>query len=229
MAAERIRLAMRIPAFPVAMVCACALRAHPLAAQTTPADVPANHWAAAYVKAVMDRGVMDAPGGRFDGGRKVTRIELANTLARYARALEKGAWQGSAPTAAKAKQPSAKAWESSGVTRFELAALLDRSGRDIAQGLPKAAGKTFGASEALPAASMAKVPKSSPAYESVAYLAKNHMVWGDSVLLNPTSAPVSGKDVVTSVTMLVAGLNDRLTDEPQNREDLGLPPSHQNK
>lgn len=192
-------------------------------------DVPANHWASASVKALVSRGVMDAPGGKFDGGRKVTRIELANTLARYAKALERGAWQGAAPTAAKAKQPPVSAWESSPVTRYELAALLDRTGRNVVQGLPKPTGKTFGASEAIPSASLAKVSKTSPAYESVAYLAKNHMVWEGSVLLNPTNAPVTGKDVVTALTMLIAGLNDRLTDEPQNREELGPPPSHQKK
>jgi hypothetical protein len=218
---------MRIPYLPP--VAAALVLSASSYAQTAPLDVPASHWAAASVNAVVSRGVMDAPGGRFDGNRRVTRIELAGALARYAKALEKGAWRGSAPTAAKAKQPAAKAWDSSPVTRYELAALLDRAGRDVAQGLPKATGKTYGTSEALPPASLAKVPKTSPAYESIAYLAKNHMVWGDSVLLNPTSAPVTGKDVVTAVTMVIAGLNDRLTDEPQNREELGPPPSHQKK
>lgn len=192
-----------------------------------PSDVPASHWAAASVKTLTDRGVMDVPNGRFDGGRKVTRIELVNILARYARAVEKGEWRASAASASRKTQPPAAAWESAPVTRFELAVLLDRAARDISRGLPAATGKTFGATEAIPPASIAKVSKSNPAYESLVYLAKNHMVWGSSVLLNPTSAPVTGRQVVDAVTMVIAGLNDRLTDEPQNREDLGAPPSHQ--
>jgi hypothetical protein len=198
-----------------------------LGSPDAPTEVPASHWASAAVKAVISRDVMDAPGGKFDGARKVTRIELANTLARFAKALEKGAWQGSAASAANRKQPAAAAWESSSITRYELAALLDRVGRNVMQGLPKPAGKTFGESEAFPPASLDKVPKSSPAYDSLAYLVKNHMLWGNSILLNPTSASVTGKDVVAAITMTIAGLNDLLTDEPQNREDLGAPPSHQ--
>jgi hypothetical protein len=208
-------------------VAACVLAASFSQSAIAQSDVPASHWAATSVKTVIARGVMDAPGGRFNGGGKVARIELANTLARFAQALEKGGWSGTAASPAQKKQPSAAAWESSAVTRYELAALLDRAGRNIAQGLPKAVGKTFGASEALPSIPPDKLPKSGPARDSLAFLAKNHMIWPNSPLLNPTSAPVTGKEVVTALTSLIAGVNDRLTDEPQNREDLGAPPSHQ--
>lgn len=211
----------------IVVLAAISFSARSLGGPAAPIDVPSSHWASAAVRVVTSRDVMDAPGGKFDGERKVTRIELANTLARFAKALEKGAWQGAGASGTNRKQPSASAWESASVTRYELAALLDRVGRNVMQGLPKPSGKTFGASEAFPPASLDKVPKFSPAYDSLAYLVKNHMAWGNSALLSPTSAPVTGKDVVTAVTMLVTGLNDRLTDEPQNREDLGTPPSHQ--
>ena len=189
-------------------------------------DVPSGHWATGAVKAVIANGVMDAPGGKFDGGRKVTRIDMANTLARFAKALERGAWQPSSNSPTASKQPSPESWAAAPVNRYELASVLDRVGRNAAQGLPTPAGKTFGTSDALPAASVDKIPKSNRAYSALAYLVKNHMLWGDTVLLKPTEAPVTGKDVVMALTMTVAGVADRLTDEPQNRVDLGEPPAH---
>jgi hypothetical protein len=189
-------------------------------------DVPRNHWASASVLTVTAASVMDAPGGKFDGARKVTEIELVNTLARFATALEKGAWRNQSASATKVKQPAASAWDSAPVTRYELAALLDRVGRNIMQGLPKPGSKVFGDSEALPRVSIEKVSKTNPAYDSLAFLVKNRMLWGKSPLLDPSAKPVLGKDVVVSISMMIAGLNDRLTDEPQNREDLGEPPSH---
>ncbi|MGO8670681.1 MAG: S-layer homology domain-containing protein [Capsulimonadaceae bacterium] len=51
-------------------------------------DVPAKHWAAPAVKNVTREKVMDAPGGRFDGNRPVTRYELAVTLDRMIRYIE---------------------------------------------------------------------------------------------------------------------------------------------
>ncbi len=190
------------------------------------ADMPPGHWAAASVDKVIALGVMTATGSRFDGSRKVTRVELANTLARFAMALEKGAWQPSPASPVRTKQPPETSWSGTAVTRYELAALLDRVGKNVGQGLPKPGGKTFGASEALPPADISKVPGSSAAYDSLAYLVKNRMVWGNSILLKPGDAPVTGKDVVMAVAMTISGLADRLTDEPQNRPDLGEPPGH---
>lgn len=189
-------------------------------------DVPRGHWAREAVAEVVQRGVMSAPGGRFDGLRKVTRTELAVTLANMARSLERGAWPKSS---AKPPKPDGRSsdWRRQPVTRYELAALLARAARYAAAGLPKPSGKTFGRSEALPPPVTVKsVSKTHPAYASLTYLAKNRMVWPNSVLLQPGAQPVTGEQVVSALAQLIGGLNDRLTDEPQNRQDLGPPPGH---
>ena len=190
----------------------------------TLSDVPASHWARTVVREVISRGVMEAPKGRFEGARKVTRRELAITLAALARSLEQGKWTGTNAPALKrdidATKPAAQS-----VTRYELAAVIGKVARYAAKGLPRATGKAYPPSEALPAeAPKIAVAKSDPAYESVAYLVKNRMAFAPSVALKPGSQPVTGKEVAQALAMMIIGLNDRLTDEPQNRDDLGPPP-----
>jgi len=189
-------------------------------------DVPGGHWARQAALEVVQRGVMNAPGGKFDGRRTVTRTELAVTLANLARSLEQGAWP---KTGSKPSKPGTTNgdWRQKPVTRYELAVLLSRAARYAMAGLPKSTGKVFGASEALPPpVKISSVPKSHPAYASLAYLAKNRMIWPKSVLRQPGAQPVTGAQVVDALAQMIGGLIDRLTDEPQNREDLSPPPDH---
>jgi hypothetical protein len=189
-----------------------------------PRDVPSGHWARSAVLAVTGRGVMSAPGGKFGGTRAVTRTELATALANLARSLEQGKWP-KTETVPLAKAPAGARLDRQTVTRYELAVVLYRTAQYVMQGLPKRAGKTFGNSVILPAPFKPKgVPSSNPAYESLSYLAKNRMIWPDSPLLKPGRQPVTGAQTADAVAQMVIGLNDRLTDEPQLREDLGEPP-----
>src|SRR5437588_13093736 len=43
-------------------------------------DVPDNHWARAAIERSVDRKILDAPGGKFEPERPVTRAELAVVL-----------------------------------------------------------------------------------------------------------------------------------------------------
>lgn len=195
----------------------------PAGAQTLQ-DVPEKHWARKAVQRVVERGVMSAPDGKFNGGRAVTRAELVLVLANLGRALEQKRWNGGEAAPLKSKPPQGE-WRNRPITRYELAALVDRMAAFIANGLPAPQGKTFGKSEALPpAATIRSVPRTSPLYEPLSYLVKNRMVWPKSVLLEPGSQPVTGEQVSTAFTQFVAGLTDRLTDEPQNREEISPPP-----
>ena len=56
----------------------------PQGTPTPPADVPASHWARAAVLDVTSRGVIAPQNGHFAGASKVTRRELALTLAQGA-------------------------------------------------------------------------------------------------------------------------------------------------
>lgn len=186
-------------------------------------DVQGNHWARAAVQDVVTRNVMDAPAGKFDGERKVTRTELAITLARFARSFEKNAWPKAAVATAKSAPPSKSASDSP-VSRYELAAVLSKVGRYAVHGIPPAAGKSYLASEALPDRPKVEVPRSDPAFESVTYLVQNRMAFGPSVVLKPGLQPVKPDELSFAIAAVVAGINDRYTDEPQLREGVAPPP-----
>jgi hypothetical protein len=167
---------------------------------------------------------MAAPNGAFKGNKSVTRRELAVTLYNFARSLEQGKWPPKASRAVK-HRTKGDAAGSGPVTRYELAAVIDRVGGQVMAGLPKPTGKIYSKTEALPKGNISKIPKSEPAYTAIAYLANNRMAWEDSIVLKPGNQPVTGQQVAAAIAMMIAGLTDRLTDEPQNREEIGPPPS----
>jgi len=190
-----------------------------------PRDVPAGHWAAQSVAEVVRNGVMDAPGGRFNGARQVTRGELAITLARFARSIQQRRWTAAGARPAK---PSGKtaALLAQPVSRYELAAVLSRTARYVAAGVPRESGKVHLASEALPRVTTPKLAASEPARESVLYLVRNRMAFGSSVALRLGPQAVTGKELAIALACVIAGLNDRVTDEPQNREVIERPRRH---
>lgn len=189
----------------------------------TPTDVPADHWARSAVSAVVSTGVMSAPGGKFNGSAKVDRRELAITLAKLARSLEKGDWANKPPAAIKS---GGDTLGGESVNRYVLAAVINKVARVVPAGLPKPAAKDIHNSVVLPKAQPAPIPKSDPAYEALDFLSKHRMLQTGSVLLKPGLEPVTSKQVAEGLSALIAGLNDRRTDEPQNREDLGPPRGH---
>jgi len=166
---------------------------------------------------------MQAPNGRFKGESKVTRRELAITLARLAKSLEKGDW---ASKPASPVSAGGAAASNGPVTRYVLAVVLNKVARVMSVGLPRAAGREYHGSVVLPKPQTVTISKSDPAYDSLAFLGKHRMLETHSFLLKSGDEPVTGKQVSESLSAMAAGLNDRLTDEPQNREDLGEPPNH---
>jgi len=189
-----------------------------------PKDVPSGHWARAAVADVLSRGVMTAPDGKFHGTRLVTRRELAITLASLARSLLAGQWpkNGAAPLKRSAGFSTAPAGP---VTRYALAQVIAKVARYVAAGLPPNHGKAYYESLVFPPRPQIHVPKTDPAYNAVAYLVAGRMAFPPSVVLQPGPQPVTGKELSQALVMMIAGLTDRVTDEPQNREDLGEPPS----
>jgi hypothetical protein len=85
--------------------------------------------------------------------------------------------------------------------------------------------RALSSSKALPKPATVTVDRSDPAYSAVVYLAKNRMAFDTSVALKPGPQPVTAAELAEAVAMLIIGLNDRLTDEPQNREEIGPPPA----
>jgi len=199
----------------------------PVVAHAQVTDVPSGHWAAGAVKEVVAKGVMKAPGGTFGGGKNITRRELAITLANFAKSLEKGSWTAAGSTAVKQTYRDRTNTGNAAVTRYELAAVLSRVARHAAQGIPKPGPKVFGQTEAFPPKPAVNVPRTDPAHESINYLINRRMAFADSVVIKPGNQPVTPKELVVAVSWVLAGLSDQHTDEPQNREDLGPPPSHQ--
>ena len=98
-------------------------------------------------------------------------------------------------------------------------AVLARIAPMAQAGLPaKSAPKAFD-SEALPKApSLTGIPRTSPGYRELEYLAKRRMVWSGSVLLKPGTQPVTGAQLSTALAQMIAGLNGFMTDEPEALE-----------
>jgi hypothetical protein len=191
-------------------------------------DVPNGHWARPAVLEVVRQNIMEAPGGRFNGTRAVTRRELIVALERMAKSLEAGKWPKTGAPRINEKI-KAKSWRDRPVTRYELAAVIHRLALYSTQGLPKATGKVYNASEAIPPpVALTGVARSDPSFASLEFLVKNRMIWPGSPLLKPGPQPVTGAQASLALSQMISGLNARLTDEPQNREEIGPPPRRHN-
>jgi hypothetical protein len=209
---------MKVPILCAAVIALSAGCTAGAPATSLPSDVPEKHWAAQAVATVTQSGVMTAPNGRFDGNRRVSRNELIASLARLARVLERHAWpQQKTEPVSQGKMPAD--WKTAPVTRFRLAAVIARIAPMAQAGLPtRSAPKAFD-SEAIPKSpSLKGVPRTSPVYRDLEYLAKRRMVWSGSVLLKPGSQPVTGVQVSTALAQMIAGLNGSMTDEPEALE-----------
>lgn len=55
-----------------------------------PSDVPHDHWAKNSVDTVTSKQIMTTDNGKFDGNKPVTRYELAVTLDKWTKYIEKG-------------------------------------------------------------------------------------------------------------------------------------------
>jgi hypothetical protein len=212
---------MRIYAGRAAAAIAAALLYVAAGAQPV-ADVPNRHWAHRAVSDVLKMAVMDAPGRKFAGDRTVTRDELIVTLARLGRVLLQGRWRSAAAAPTRSRQPAS--WRSRPIDRYQLAAAIDKVASYAARGLPRPAAAPFGKSAALPdRPDISQVRAGSRVKASLAYLAANRMVWPGSVLLKPGPQPITAGQAAEALAQMVAGVNDMLTDEPQNREEIIRP------
>ena len=196
-------------------------------AQTLPADVRPNQWAATSVAAILKNGVLSVQSDKlFHGDAKATRSEAVIALAKMARKIESGEWKpGSGkPVSNKVLSIWEKTdWKTQPLRRYALAAVLNRFGDYVVKGLPKpkAGAKRLGASETLEQVSI-DLAKTDPAYSSLLYLAKNRMISPKSALLKPDGNPVSGATMSVALRDLAIGLTDRMT-EASAEEDGAAP------
>ena len=202
------------------LLCTAAFTGSAFAADTAK-DVPANHWARNDVAAVLQRDVMSAPAGKFDGNARVTRTDLIRAMAGFGKSLERNAWQPATGRRFKLPLKDNPPVISEGMNRYELAAIIARMGSYAAAGIPKPGTKRFGNSKAIPPATeVSAVKPSDPAYPAAQYLAKNRMVGEKSVLATPGSQLVTGKEVAEAIAAVITAVSDMNTDEPQNRPKL---------
>src|SRR5262249_58691258 len=129
---------------------------------------------------------MSVQGGRFSGSKPVSRRELAITLAKLAKSLEKGDWAGKSQSPIKSNGGTGDET----VSRYVLASAIDKVARAIATAMPKPSPKDIHNSIALPKPMAAPVPKGDPAYDALEYLGKHRMISAQSVLLKPGQEPV---------------------------------------
>jgi hypothetical protein len=188
-----------------------------LQAQTLPSDVRANHWAAPAIKSVLSNRVMFVEAKQFRGEAKVTRTEAIVFIANLARALETQRWRGakSVPIPAKAEALADQSdWRTQPVTRYAMARILARAGDYYNNGVRRAAQNSpdRGKSTTIPQRTTVTLNSTHPAFNSVTYLAKLHLIWPSSPLLNPDNKPVTGAEVAVALSQMLVGLNNLHTD-----------------
>ncbi|MEP6754804.1 MAG: hypothetical protein ABJA67_04820 [Chthonomonadales bacterium] len=186
-------------------------------------DLPAKHWARTSVLEMVKFGVISLHGAKFDGTTKVTRSELAISLAKMAKLLEAGNWPKEVKSLGEATEGTSE--PSGSVTRYELASVLDRAGRFYMHGRPNAGSKRYGNSDALmPPIKITTIKTTDPAFASVEYMNQNHMLAPNSILLHADSQLVSPMDVAKCTAIMIAGVIDRLTVEPEDKPVISKPP-----
>lgn len=187
-------------------------------AQSLPPDVRAGHWASTPVQVALRNHILSVEADKdFHGDAKMTHLQAVLALARLGKALETGAWQGSATVpvtvARTGVSPRSGAWESQSVSRYVFATVLTRMGDYANAGLarPQPTAKDLGKSAVLPPVTIT-LPKSSPAYEALTYLASRRMVGPGSALLSADDKPLKASEMSRALRELVIGLTDRLTE-----------------
>ncbi len=188
-------------------------------------DVPQNHWARSSVYCVVSTNVLPLIEGKFNGANKVDRRDLAIALAAFGKALEAGKWPRGSPKPLSTKLAGKPAGTTE-ISRYQLAAVLDRVGRLFMERRPNPGSKRFGASTALqPPIDLKMVSPSDRALPALKYLVKNHMMFGKAILATSGTKPVTSDQLAIAVSMVVAGAIDKLTDEPEMREPLDPRPA----
>ena len=188
-------------------------------AQSLPPDVRAGHWAATPVQIALKNQILSVEADKnFHGDAKVTHLQAVIALARLGKALETGAWQrrASVPVsfAKTSIAPKSGAWENQGVSRYVFATVLTRVGDYANNGLVRAqpSEKDTGKSVVVPPAVTVTLPRSSPAYASMSYLAAHRMVVPGSPLLSADDKTLTATEMTRAMKDLVIGLTDRVTD-----------------
>ncbi len=197
-------------------------------AQTRPSDVRAGHWAEKAVTQALDNRLLAMEGGKFKGEGQVTQTQGVNALAALAKMLEKGMWKRQNSTIVPAqsdKVADTANWEKQTVSRFTLAIVLTKFGNYFVNGAErqdKGGSKEVGKSEAFPPKPTIAVPKSHPAYTSLAYLADKHMIFPGSPLLKPDNRPLKADELSHALMEVALGLNNQVTELGLDK-DSGTP------
>ena len=179
-----------------------------------PKDVRDNHWAANAVSACLKNDTISLQSDRqFHGDAKVSRTEVALSLAKLAQRITKGAWivGSSKPISGKVvKTWETTDWKKQPVRRYALAAILSRFADYYVKSIkkPAAGTKELGKSEVLKSVTVA-LEKSDPAYEAVSFLARYRMIQPGSPLLKPGDQPVTGLEMSRLLKDLALGMIDQ--------------------
>ncbi len=95
-----------------------------------------------------------------------------------------------------------------------MARILARSGDYYNNGVRRVAPNSpdRGKSTTVPQRTTVTLNSTHPAYNSVTYLAKLHLIWPSSPLLTPDNKPVTGAEVSTALSQMLVGMNNLHTD-----------------
>ena len=212
---RRIRIPICICA--ALLACACAR------AGALPPDVRPNHWAAPAVTHALNAGILKVQAdGKFHGDAQVTRLEAVTTLAQVAKALESGTWKSDGPSRPVPDSVTTvwekTVWKTAPVRRYAFAAILTRFADYFTNAIKRPGPDAKVGLSVVFHDVKVDLPKASPGYDAVSYLAKNHMVKAGSPLLKPGPSPLLGVELSRALSELAAGANNMLTDLGKNAD-----------
>ena len=181
-----------------------------------PTDVKLDNWAATAVARCLKEGALSVQKDQlFHGDDLVSSLEAATSLAKLAQSVRSGKWRagsGKPVSAAGKKKIETTNWETKSITRYAFAAIISRYADFYVRGIkrPSPQSKALGKSVLIP---VVKIPSdtSNPAFVSLDYLAKRHLIQPGSPLLNPSARTISGIEMSHIIRDLALGMVDQDT------------------
>jgi hypothetical protein len=182
-----------------------------------PPDVRPNHWAAPAVTRALTAGILKVQqDGKFHGDAQVTRLEAVTTLAQVAKSLTSGTWKPDGPSRPVPNSVNTiwekTDWKTSPVRRYAFAAIVTRFADYFSNAIKRPTPDAKVGQSVVFAEVPVQLPQTSPGYDSVKYLAANHMMKAGSPLLKPNASPILGAELSRALREMAAGANNMMTD-----------------
>ena len=182
-----------------------------------PTDVKLDNRAAPAVARCLNEGALSLQKDKlFHGDDLVSPLEAATSLAKLAQSVRGGKWRAGSEkqiSGAGKNKIETTNWEIKPITRYAFASIISRYADFYVRSIkrPSPQSKTLGKSVLIPEM---KVPsdRSNPAFASLDYLARKHLIQPGSPLLKSNAKTISGIEMSHIIRDLALGMIDQDTE-----------------